>query len=158
MNRADTVHDKAFSRKAMSDSSPPLGKGRQSVGCSPTAQAYPLREGGYPSAEKPFAPTVPPCCRVLLILFRASIILCSVAFIISAFHRLSTFLPPSGAFLSLLCGLSVPTERFSVQAVGRKRIKKRPAADRDCMNMQKAGEDPEILPRAVPPRFQPSSG
>ena len=98
----------------------PFGKGRQSGGCSPTAQAYPLREDGYPSAEKPFAPRGSRRLkRVLLILFRASIILCSVAFIIFIFRTLSTLCAHDGAILSLLRGFSAARGRVSVQKMNK---------------------------------------
>jgi hypothetical protein len=58
------------------------------------------------------------------------------------------------AFVRIVC----PDGALFCTGCRKKTDKKRPAADRDCMNMQKAGEDPEILPRAVPLRFQPSSG
>ena len=89
MNRADTVHDKrALYGRCLTALRP--ARGRQSAGCCPSAQAYPSGKADTLRRKSLSHRRFPPSGAVLPHLFRASIILCSVALIIAARSPMST--------------------------------------------------------------------
>ena len=149
---------KRFSRKAMSDSSPPLEKGRQSGGCSPTAQAYPAGKADTLRRKSLSHPAVPAAASGATDLVpRLYHTLFSCFYYRPISPHVNVFAALRRIFVAFARFFRPRGPRFCTACQGKTDKKRRPGAG-IRMNMQKAGEDPEILPRAVPLRFQPSSG
>ena len=120
MNRADTVHDKCPRVRDCLTALRPFGKGATVRRMFSGGPGISVREDGYPSAKRPFAPAVPAARIDATHSFRASIMLCSVALIIMEIRRLSTLRRAICVFLSLLCGIFRSFLRLSVQPVKKK--------------------------------------
>lgn len=103
MNRADTVHDRRPEYGRMSDSSPLFCKSDSPADVLAPAQAYPSGKTDT-LRRKALSPLrSPPRKKGATDDFRASIILCSVAFIIIHIFHLSTDEKKKRKSLSLLC-------------------------------------------------------